>query len=111
MGMEQDCVRGVPGARYEETHKVFYERYVLLIGARILQDAEDVLTCINDPTSAGRHFMLYREPVNPSLWPDGLADVHLSQRPVLPRCPKVFTINTELLHEQARAVIWGLSTG
>ena len=63
--MEQDECRGVPGARYDETTRVFLERYVLIIGERILQDQQDVLTCINAPTSAGKRLMLYKKPVSP----------------------------------------------
>ena len=43
------------------------ERYFLIIGERILQGHEDVLTCINDPTSAGKRLMLYKKPVSPRL--------------------------------------------
>ena len=74
--MEQDQCMGVPGARYDETTRVFLERYVLIIGERILQGHEDVLTCINDPTSAGKRLMLYKKPESPRtvatverLWP------------------------------------------
>ena len=63
--MEQDKCIGVPGARYDETTLVFLERYFLIIGERILQGHEDVLTCINDPTSAGKRLMLYKKPVSP----------------------------------------------
>ena len=69
--MEQDKCIGVPGARYDETTRVFLERYVLIIGhedsrVRILQGHEDVLTCINDPTNAGKRPMLYKKPVSPN---------------------------------------------
>ena len=57
--MEQDKCSGVPGARYDETSRVFLERYFLIIGERILQGHEDVLTCINDPHNAGKRLMLY----------------------------------------------------
>ena len=63
--MEQDQCMGVPGARYDETTHMFLERYVLIIGERILQDQQDVLTCINAPTSAGKRLMLYKKPVSP----------------------------------------------
>ena len=63
--LKQGECMGVPGARYDETTRVFLERYVLIIGERILQGHEDVLTCINDPTSAGKRLMLYKKPVSP----------------------------------------------
>ena len=64
--MEEDECRGVPGARcHERYEEVFVERYFLIIGERILQGHEDVLTCINDPTSAGKRLMLYKKPVSP----------------------------------------------
>ena len=64
--MEQDWVTDVPGARHHESYEeVFVERYFLIIGERILQGHEDVLTCINDPTSAGKRLMLYKKPVSP----------------------------------------------
>ena len=64
--MEQDECRGVPGARHHASYpEIFVERYCLIIGERILQGHEDVLPCINDPTSAGKRLMLYKKPVSP----------------------------------------------
>ena len=63
--MEQNKCIGVPGARYdEETQWGFAERYFLVIGERVLRGHEDILTCINDPTSAGKRLMLYKKPVS-----------------------------------------------
>ena len=63
--MEQDRCIGVPGARYdEETQWGFAERYFLVIGERVLRGHEDTLTCINDPTSAGKRLMLYKKPLS-----------------------------------------------
>ena len=66
--MEQDECRGVPGARHHASYpEIFVERYCLIIGERILQGHEDLLACINDPTSAGKRLMLYKIPVSPRL--------------------------------------------
>ena len=62
--MEQDECRGVPGARCDETGTMC-ERFFLIIGERILEGREDLLTCINDPTSVGKRLMLYKKPVSP----------------------------------------------
>ena len=61
--MEQDECRGVPGARYDETGTMC-ERFFLIIGERILEGREDLLTCINDPTSVGKRLMLYKKPLS-----------------------------------------------
>ena len=59
--MEHNECRGVPGAR-----TIFVERFFLIIGERVLEDHEDLLACINDPTSAGKRLMLYKKPVSSS---------------------------------------------
>ena len=76
--MEQDECRGVPGARHHESYEeVFVERYFLIIGERILQGHEDVLTCINDPTSAGKRLMLYKKPVSPRTVADKIRKIEM----------------------------------
>ena len=62
--MEQDECIGVPGARTDATDQIFVERYFLIIGERVLEGHEDVLACIDDPRSAGKHLMLYKRPVS-----------------------------------------------
>ena len=84
--MEQDECRGVPGARHHASyHKIFVERYCLIIGERILQGHEDVLTCINDPTSAGKHFMLYKKPVSPRTVADKIREIQIVEVTVIHR--------------------------
>ena len=68
--MEHNECRCVPGARCDETDTIFVERFFLIIGERILEDHEDLLACINDPTSAGKRLMLYKKPVSPRLVAD-----------------------------------------
>ena len=76
--MEQDWVTDVPGARHHESYEeVFVERYFLIIGERILQGHEDVLTCINDPTSAGKRLMLYKKPVSPRTVADKVREIQI----------------------------------
>ena len=62
--MEQDECRGVPGARCDETGYFFVERYFLIVGERLLEGHEDLLTCINDPTSVDKRLMLYKKPLS-----------------------------------------------
>ena len=81
--MEQDECIGVPGARYdEETKWGFAERYFLVIGERVLRGHEDILTCINDPTSAGKRLMLYKKPVSPRTVADMIVAEIVSLRTV-----------------------------
>ena len=75
--MEQDKCIGVPGARYTEPQKVFVERYFLVIGERVLRGHEDILTCINDPTSAGKRLMLYKKPVSPRTVADKIRKIEM----------------------------------
>ena len=76
--MEQDWVTDVPGARHHESYEeVFVERYFLIIGERILQGHEDALTCINDPTSAGKRLMLYKKPVSPRTVADKIREIQI----------------------------------
>ena len=75
--LQQGQGKGVPGARYDETTHVFLERYVLIIGERILQDQQDVLTCINAPTSAGKRLMLYKKPVSPRTVADKIRKIEM----------------------------------
>ena len=81
--MEQDECRGVPGARHHASYpEIFVERYCLIIGERILQGHEDLLACINDPTSAGKRLMLYKKPVSPRTVADMIVAEIVSLRTV-----------------------------
>ena len=75
--MEQDECIGVPGARCTEPEKVFVEQYLLVIGERVLRAHEDILTCINDPTSAGKRLMLYKKPVSPRTVADKIREIEI----------------------------------